>query len=72
MILRVINIYWYVVPLVAAVSLVYAASRHESWLSRHAPVALRCASAWATETDSPRLKARRRRDMGSGRWSAAP
>jgi hypothetical protein len=25
------NIYWYVLPLVIAVSLVYAASRHESW-----------------------------------------
>jgi hypothetical protein len=26
-----INIYWYVLPLVVAISLVYAASRHESW-----------------------------------------
>ncbi len=26
-----INIYWYVLPLAAAISLVYAASRHESW-----------------------------------------
>lgn len=26
-----INIYWYVIPLAAAISLVYAASRHESW-----------------------------------------
>lgn len=25
------NIYWYILPLVAAVSLVYSASRHESW-----------------------------------------
>jgi hypothetical protein len=33
-----INIYWYVVPLVVAISLVYAASRHESWsrIWRHA------------------------------------
>jgi hypothetical protein len=30
-IFRMINIYWYVLPLVVAVSLVYAASRHESW-----------------------------------------
>ncbi len=26
-----INIYWYVLPLCIAISLVYAASRHESW-----------------------------------------
>lgn len=26
-----INIYWYVLPLAAAISLVYAASRHEDW-----------------------------------------
>ena len=26
-----VNIYWYILPLVAAVSMVYAASRHESW-----------------------------------------
>ncbi len=26
-----IPIYWYVPPLVAAISLVYAATRHESW-----------------------------------------
>ncbi len=26
-----VNIYAYILPLVAAVSLVYAASRHESW-----------------------------------------
>jgi len=26
-----INIYWYVLPLVVAISLVYSASRHESW-----------------------------------------
>ncbi len=25
------NIYWYVVPLAVSISLVYAASRHESW-----------------------------------------
>lgn len=31
MILRTINVYWYVLPLVLVVSLVYAASRHESW-----------------------------------------
>lgn len=26
-----INVYWFVMPLIAAISLVYAASRHESW-----------------------------------------
>ena len=26
-----IHIYWYVLPLVAVISVVYAASRHESW-----------------------------------------
>ncbi len=26
-----IHVYWYVIPLVVAISLVYAASRHESW-----------------------------------------
>jgi hypothetical protein len=26
-----INIYWFVLPLAAAISLVYAATRHESW-----------------------------------------
>lgn len=26
-----LNIYWYVLPLCMAISLVYAASRHESW-----------------------------------------
>jgi hypothetical protein len=26
-----LNIYWYVLPLCIAISLVYAASRHESW-----------------------------------------
>ena len=26
-----LNIYWSILPLVAAVSLVYSASRHESW-----------------------------------------
>ena len=31
MILRMFNIYWYVLPLVFVVSVVYAASRHESW-----------------------------------------
>src|SRR5262249_27568869 len=31
MIFKVINIYWYVLPLVLIVSLVYAASRHEQW-----------------------------------------
>jgi hypothetical protein len=30
-ILRMFNIYWYVLPLVFVVSVVYAASRHESW-----------------------------------------
>jgi hypothetical protein len=30
-ILRMFNIYWYVLPLVFVVSLVYAASRHEKW-----------------------------------------
>lgn len=33
-----INVYWYMLPLVVAISLVYAASRHESWpvIWRHA------------------------------------
>jgi len=33
-----INIYWFVLPLAIAISLVYAASRHESWprILRHA------------------------------------
>ena len=31
MIVRTFNIYWFVLPLVVAISLVYAASRHESW-----------------------------------------
>ena len=33
-----INVYWFVVPLVGAVSLVYSASRHEPWplIWRHA------------------------------------
>ena len=26
-----IHIYWFVLPLVAAISLVYSASRHEAW-----------------------------------------
>jgi hypothetical protein len=26
-----IHVYWFVIPLVVAISLVYAASRHESW-----------------------------------------
>ena len=26
-----IHVYWFVLPLVVAISLVYAASRHESW-----------------------------------------
>lgn len=26
-----IHVYWFVIPLVMAISLVYAASRHESW-----------------------------------------
>jgi hypothetical protein len=26
-----INIYWYAIPLIIAISLVYSASRHESW-----------------------------------------
>ena len=25
------NVYWFILPLVIAISLVYAASRHESW-----------------------------------------
>ncbi len=29
--LDAINIYWYVLPLALAISLVYSASRHESW-----------------------------------------
>ena len=31
MIFGMINIYWFVLPLAVAISLVYAASRHESW-----------------------------------------
>jgi membrane-anchored glycerophosphoryl diester phosphodiesterase (GDPDase) len=33
-----INVYWFVLPLSVAISLVYAASRHESWrrIWRHA------------------------------------
>ena len=33
-----INVYWFAPPLVVAISLVYAASRHESWprIFRHA------------------------------------
>ncbi len=31
MIVGMLHSYWFVVPLVVAVSLVYAASRHESW-----------------------------------------
>ncbi len=31
MIFRMFHIYWYVLPLVVAISLVYCASRHESW-----------------------------------------
>jgi len=32
-----INVYWYMMPLIAAVCLVYSASRHESWgrIGRH-------------------------------------
>lgn len=26
-----VNVYWFALPLIAAISLVYAASRHESW-----------------------------------------
>lgn len=26
-----VNVYWFVLPLALAISLVYAASRHESW-----------------------------------------
>lgn len=35
---RSINVYWYLLPLVISVSLVYSASRHESWgrIARHA------------------------------------
>lgn len=29
--LSMIHVYWYVLPLVVAISLVYSASRHESW-----------------------------------------
>ena len=31
MIFGMIHIYWYVLPLVLIISVVYAASRHESW-----------------------------------------
>ena len=35
-----VNVYWFVLPLTVAISLVYAASRHESW-SRILPHAAR-------------------------------
>jgi hypothetical protein len=38
-----INTYWYVLPLVVAISLVYAASRHESWPRIWAHAARLCA-----------------------------
>jgi hypothetical protein len=33
-----VNVYWFLLPLTAAISLVYAASRHEAWprILRHA------------------------------------
>jgi hypothetical protein len=31
MVFGVVHVYWFVLPLVVAISLVYAASRHESW-----------------------------------------
>ena len=31
MIFGVIHAYWFIIPLVIAISLVYSASRHESW-----------------------------------------
>lgn len=33
-----LNVYWFLLPLVVAISLVYAASRHEAWpiIWRHA------------------------------------
>ncbi|HEX8203825.1 MAG TPA: hypothetical protein VF590_25335 [Isosphaeraceae bacterium] len=31
MTIAAVNVYWFALPLVAAVSLVYAASRHEQW-----------------------------------------
>ena len=37
-----INIYWYVLPLAVAISLVYAASRHESWRRIFAHAARLC------------------------------
>jgi hypothetical protein len=30
-IFALVNVYWFALPLVIAISLVYAASRHESW-----------------------------------------
>ena len=38
MIPRTLNIYWFLLPLTLAISLVYAASRHEPWprIWRHA------------------------------------
>jgi hypothetical protein len=37
-ILGLINAYWFALPLILAISLVYAASRHEAWprILRHA------------------------------------
>jgi hypothetical protein len=31
MIFAAIHVYWFILPLVAVISMVYAASRHESW-----------------------------------------
>jgi hypothetical protein len=31
MIFAAIHVYWFLLPLVAAISVVYSASRHESW-----------------------------------------
>jgi hypothetical protein len=31
MIFGMIHVYWFVLPLVVAISIVYSASRHESW-----------------------------------------
>jgi hypothetical protein len=37
-----IHVYWYVIPLVVAISLVYAASRHERWRTIFAQAARLC------------------------------
>ena len=44
MILASVHIYWLILPLVIAISLVYSASRHESWSRITVPPALLASS----------------------------